>query len=265
MRHFDPITKRFKLEALKGVNPEKRMEENKISFKEELEKLENNVKDLETQRTELNKKYYAEIGKMRISDEKLKRMSVQDKNKYNEKKKKLDDKHQNDADEIRKKIIHAKQKIESFKNNSMYTGLATQGETSQLFSLMLDDVYDAMGAVAKHYNVAFVFNSSAEISFIEGRMTASNPMADFLDNFEQTVQDRDGKKIMGAAFSSWLEEKNSTFLNCNDRRMTSFVMMGGLNMTPAVIDYIYQKHKVGKEQRDFILEYFSKIINNDEN
>ena len=70
---------------------------------------------------------------------------------------------------------------------------------------------------------------------------------------------------MGAAFSSWLGEKNSTFLNCNDRRMTSFVMMGGLNMTPAVIDYIYQKHKVGKEQRDFIIEYFSKIVNNEEN
>ena len=265
MRYFDPISKRFKLEALKGVNPEKRAEENKINFKTELEKLEKNVKELETQRNELNNKYYVEIKKIMVSEEKLKNMSAQEKNKYNENRKKLDNKHNNDIDELRKKIYYAKQKVESFKNNSLYTGLSTQGETSQLFSLMLDDVYDAMGAVAKHYKVSFVFNSSAEISFIEGRMTASNPMADFLDNFEQTVQDRDGKKIMGAAFSSWLEEKNSTFLNCNDRRMTSFVMMGGLNMTPAVIDYIYQKHKVGKEQRDFIIEYFSKIVNSEEN
>jgi hypothetical protein len=265
MRYFDPVSKRFKLEALKGVNPEKRMEENKTNFKAELNKLEENVKELEAQRNELNNNYYAELKKIMISEEKLKSMSVQEKNKYNEKRTKIDNKHNNEADELRKKIFYAKQKIESFKNNSLYTGLSTQGETSQLFSLMLDDVYDAMGAVAKHYNVSFVFNSSAEICFIEGRMTASNPMGDFLDNFEQTVQDRDGKKIMGAAFSSWLGEKNSTFLNCNDRRMTSFVMMGGLNMTPAVIDYIYQKHKVGKEQRDFIIEYFSKIVNNEEN
>lgn len=265
MRYFDPISKRFKLEALKGVNPEKRAEENKINFKAELTKLEDNVKELNAQRQELEKNYFADIEKIFISEEKLKNMSVQEKNKYNEKKTKLDNKFHNDADELRKKIYYAKQKIESFKKSSIYTGLATQGETSQLFSLMLDDVYDAMGAVAKHYNVSFVFNSSAEIGFIEGRMTASNPMGDFLDNFEQNVQDRDGKKIMGAAFTSWLAEKNSTFLNCNDRRMTSFVMMGGLNMTPAVIDYIYQKHKVGKEQRDFIIEYFSKIVNSDQN
>ena len=265
MRHFDPISKRFKLEALKGVDPEKRAEENKINFKEELKKLENNVKELEEQRNEISEKYYAEIEKIFISEEKLKNMSVPQKNKYNEKKTKIDNKYHNDIDELRKKIYYAKQKVESFKNSSIYTGLSTQGETNQLFSLMLDDVYDAMGAVAKHYKVAFVFNSSSELSFREGRMTASNPMGDFLDNFEQSVQDRDGKKIMGAAFTSWLQEKNSTFLNCNDRRMTSFVMMGGLNMTPAVIDYIYQKHKVGKEQRDFIIEYFEKIVNNDEN
>ena len=265
MRYFDPISKRFKLDALKGVDPEKRSEENKINFKEELNKLEEKVKELEAERNELSDKYYAEIKKIFISEEKLKKISVQEKNKYNERKTKIDNKFHNDSDELRKKIYYAKQKVESFKNSSIYTGLATQGETNQLFSLMLDDVYDAMGAVAKHYKVSFVFNSSAELSFRESRMTASNPMGDFLDNFEQTVQDRDGKKIMGAAFTSWLQDKNTTFLNCNDRRMTSFVMMGGLNMTPAVIDYIYQKHKIGKEQRDFIIEYFSKIVNNDEN
>ena len=33
IRHFDPVSKRFKLEALKGVNPEKRLEQNKEVFK----------------------------------------------------------------------------------------------------------------------------------------------------------------------------------------------------------------------------------------
>lgn len=265
MRYFDPISKRFKLEALKGVNPEKRIEENQINYRIELNKLEDDLKELEAQRTELDQEYSKQIGKILISNEKLKSMSEEEKNKYNEKKAKIETKYYNEADELRKKIYFAKKKIESLKNSYNYTSLTTQKETSQLFSLMLDDVYDAMGAVAKHYNVSFVFNSSAEITYIEGRMTSSNPMEEFLDRYGQMAKDKDGKKIMGAAFSSWLRQKNSTFLNCSDRRMTSFVMMGGLNMTPAVIDYIYQKHKVGKEQRDFILEYFNKIVNNEGN
>ena len=265
MRYFDPTAKRFKLGALKGVDPDKRSEDNKVNYKAELNKLEENLKELEAQRVELEEDYIAKLENLGISNEKLKNMSENEKNKYNKKKGVIDSKYYNDSDELRKKIYFAKKKIESFKANSIYTGFASQKETSQLFSLMLDDVYDAMGAVAKHYNVTFVFNSSAEITYIEGRMTASNPMKDFFDNYQETSLSKDGKKIMGAAFTSWLGEKNSTFLNCNDRRMSSFVMMGGLNMTPAVIDYIYQKHKIGKEQREFIIEYFEKIVNNEGN
>lgn len=265
MRYFDSKAKRFKLEALKGIDKEKRAEENKAKFKADLEKLEQNINELVAERTELEEEYDKELKKISVSDEKFQEMTEKEKAKYNEKKSKINSKYHNDADEIRKKIYYAKQQVEEFKKSSIYTGFASQGETNRIFSLMLDDVYDAMGAVAKHYNVSFVFNSSAEISYIEGRMTATNPMVDFLDNFEQSGQDREGKKIMGAAFSSWLEEKNSTFLNCNDRRLSSFVMMGGLNMTPAIIDYIYQKHKVGKAQRDFIVEYFDKIVNGKDN
>lgn len=265
MRYFDTTSKRFKLEALKGINAQKRVEENKAKYKADLEKLEQDVKEFEAEKIELEEEYYKNLDKIKISNNKLQEMTEREKNKYNEKIEKLSKKFHNEADEIRKKIYHAKQKIETFKNNSLYTSFTTQGETSKLFSLMLDDVYDAMGAVAKHYKVSFVFNSSAEITYIEGRMTASNPMGDFLDNFDLTVQSKDGKKITGAAFASWLGEKSSTFLNCNDRRLSSFVMDGGLNMTPAVIDYIYQKHKVGKAQRDFIVQYYDKIVNGIDN
>lgn len=245
MRYFDPSAKRFKLEALKGINTEKRAEENKTKFKADLSKLEQNLKELEAEREELRETYNNKIESIGNSLEK---------------KSKIDEKFRNDSEELRKKIYFAKQKIEIFKNSSIYTGFTTQGETSKLFSLMLDDVYDAMEQVANHYKVSFVFNSSAEITYIEGRMTANNPMGDFFENFDQKVQERDGKKIMGAAFYSWLTEKNSTFLNCNDRRLTSFVMRGGYDLTPAVIDGVYQKHKIGKAQRDFIGEYFEKIV-----
>lgn len=262
IKHFDPNAKRFKLEALKGINIDKRNEENRVNFKEKLKELETELENLQKVRTTLEEKYIADSNKFALSQEKLKTLSDKEKNQYNEKKKSVDSKYFDEADELRKKIYYAKQAVERFKTNEKYSGLTSAEETSKLFSLMLDDVYDAMGAVAKHYKVNFVFNSSAEITYIEGRMTGSNPMGEFFDDFDQTVQDRDGKIITGAALTSWLGEKNSSFRYCNDRRITSFVMMGGLNMTPAVIDYIYQKHKVGKDQRDFIIEYFEKIVNN---
>ncbi len=265
IRHFDPVSKRFKLEALKGVNPEKRLEQNKETFKEDMKKLEDSLDALQKQREKLEEKYFQASSKLVVSEEELKNMSESQKNQYNEKKKTIDSKYYDQADELRKKIYAAKQKIESFKDEAKYADLTSADETNKLFSLMLDDVYDAMGAVAKHYNVSFVFNSSAEIAYIQSKMYADNPMKAFFDNFDQTVQDRDGKLITMGAFSNWLGEKNSTFMNCNDRRLTSFVMMGGLNMTPAVIDYIYQKYNIGKDQRDFIIEYFEKIVSQEEN
>ncbi len=262
MRYFDPIAKRFKLEALKGVDPEKRSEENKVNFRADLSKLEDNLKGLEAQRIQLEEDYNNQLESMGLSNQKIKNISESEKNKYNEKRSKIDNKYHKDADDLRKKIYYAKQKIETFKKSSIYTNLTTQGETSQLFSLMLDDVYDAVGAVAKHYNINFVFNSSAEITYIEGRINSPNPLNEFFENFEEKESSKDGKKITGAAITSWLGETNSSFLNCNDQRLKSFVIMGGLNMTPAVIDYIYQKHKIGKSQRNFIIEYFEKIVNN---
>jgi hypothetical protein len=39
-----------------------------------------------------------------------------------------------------------------------------------------------------------------------------------------------------------------------------FVLKGGVNMTPAVVDYIYQKHKISKTHRDFMQEFFKEAI-----
>ena len=67
---------------------------------------------------------------------------------------------------------------------------------------------------------------------------------------------------MGASLNAWLMNRNDNLINCGDRRLSSFVLKGGLNMTPAVVDYIYQKHEISKSHRDFIQGYFKKAVSN---
>ncbi|MBQ2592001.1 MAG: OmpH family outer membrane protein [Candidatus Riflebacteria bacterium] len=265
MRHFDIKTKRFRLEALKGVNKTQRIEENKKESKANLDNITMRIKELEKSRKELEEEYQAKTKKIILSQEKIKNMSENEKNKYNEKKNLLETEYLIEANNIRKKIYAANKEFENYVSKPIDPGLTSPKETEQIFSLILDDVYDAMEAIAAHYKVAFVFNSSAEIAYIESGITIDNPMGNFLDNFDQIVSSKDGKKTTGESLNAWLGQKNSAFRNGNDRRLSAFVMKGGLNMTPAVVDYIYQKHKIGEDQRKFILEFFEKIVNNEEN
>lgn len=263
MRHFDPANKLFKIDVLKLTSPEKRIEENQVKFKEKLSKLNKELEELEKEKLESSDKHQKDLQALTTSTGDINSLSESQKKKFNEKKETINKEFFENAATTRKKIVALKNRIKECEKEGLYTGFASQGETSRIFSLMLDDVYEAMNAIATHYKVSFVFNSSAEINYIEGRWLSTNPLPEFFDNYEEIVQERDGKKITGAAFTSWLTERNSTFLNCNDRRLSAFVMKGGVNMTPAVIDYIYQKHKISKEHRDFVIEYFSKYVNND--
>ncbi|MBR4570962.1 MAG: hypothetical protein IKO19_09925 [Candidatus Riflebacteria bacterium] len=265
MRHFDIKTKLFKLEALKGINREKRIEENKQEAKAKLDNISMKIKELESSKKELDEEYQKKVKKITLSQEKIKDMSESAKKSYNEKKNLLETEYLIKADKLRKQIYAANKELGNYVSKPINAGLTSPKETDHIFSLILDDVYDAMEAVAAHYKVAFVFNSSAEIAYIESGITIDNPIGEFLDNFDQIVSSKDGKKTTGEALNAWLSSKNSAFRNGNDRRLSAFVMKGGLNMTPAVVDYIYQKHKIGEDQRKFILEFFEKILNNEEN
>jgi hypothetical protein len=262
MRHFDIKSKLFRLEALKGIDREKRIQKNKDELKANLDKLKNNLIDLEDSRKELEQEYYEKQKKISFSKEALENMSSNERNKYNKKREDNENDYLIEANKIRKKIFIAKKEIDAFTSKSVNIALTTPVETSRIFSLIIDDVYDAMGAVSNHYKVAFVFNSSAEISYIESGITIDNPMNSFLDKFEEIESSKDGKKVTAESLYAWISEKNSAFRNLNDRRLSAFVMKGGLNMTPAVIDYIYQKHKIGDRQRKFILEFFEKVNSN---
>ena len=263
MRYFNVKAKRFSLKALKGIDEGQRIAQNQDDFKKHIDELKKELAKIENERHELDSEYLAELKEIQIAEKNLKYMSESEKKKHTDKKKAIESKYYDEADNYRRKAYEQREKLEKYYNQSAYIGFTSDIETSKIFSIMIDDVYDAMGAVSEHYKVSFVFNSSAEIAFLDNQGYGDNPMRDFFENFGQTVQERDGKAITAGAFNTWLNKNNSIFLHCNDRRLTAFVMKGGLNMTPAVIDYIYQKHNIGQEQRDFIIEYFSKIGTDD--
>ncbi len=259
MQYFDSQSKRFRIEAYKGVIAEERIEENRLNFRKEMNRLEDELKALEAKRIE-NEEIYAERSEhMVIPDENLKKMGQKEIKAYETRRAKLDKDFYDEADRLRVKIIHAKDRIKNYEKNAIYTNYLSQGETSQLFSQMLDDVYEAVNAVVKRKKLAFVFNSSSEISYTDGNVVAENRLEDFFKNFKETIKNPDGKTVMAASFKSWLQEKNTAFWNCSDSRISSFVLYGGEDLTVEVIDHIYAKYKIGKEQRDFIKEYFEKI------
>ncbi len=267
MKYYDIGSKRFSLKAFKGINIEERIEENKINIRKEINKLKSNIQELEGKSKELEEIYLERSEHLVESEEELKEMPESERKKYEEKKAELEAKYYNDTDEIRRTIYPIKQKITELEKSSDYSGYSTVEETSQLFSLMLDEVYDSIKEVKKHHNVSFIFNSSAKINNIDFRLdnffASSNVMEDFFDNYDNTIKesgDSEAKVITGGAISQWLSERESVFKNCNDDRLSDFVIDGGVNLTYEVIDYIYEKHKVGKSQRDFMKDYFDKII-----
>lgn len=259
MQYFDSQSKRFKIEALKGIKSEERIEENKLNFRKELNRLEDELRTLEAKRKEISEIHDERSQHLRLSDDALKKMGGKEIKAYEDRRAKLDKEYYDEADKIRIKIIHAKERIENYEKNALYINYLSQGETSRLFSQMLDDVYEAVNVVVKRKKLAFVFNSSSEISYTDGNVVAENRLEEFFKDFKELSKEEDGKTIMAASFKSWLQEKNTVFWNCADSRISSFVLYGGEDLTVEVIDHIYAKYKIGKEQRDFIKEYFERI------
>jgi hypothetical protein len=146
---------------------------------------------------------------------------------------------------------------------STYTDLADHRETAKVFELILDDVYKAIDQIAAHYSIPFVFNSSfAFDKSFNGGMTADNPMEKFFDHFDEIEKNdsEEGKENLATDLKFWLENKNRNLVNCGDARLSRFVLKGGINMTPAVIDYVYQKYNISQKQRDFIQKFHKDII-----
>ena len=270
MKYFDISSKRFDLKAFKGIDIEERIEENKVKVRMEINKLKEELKQLDDKKKELEEIFLERSEHLLKPNETLNTLSPERREKYEEDLSRMQAKYYSDVHEITRNAYPIEKKIEKLEKSSAYSGYSTVNETRQLFSLMLDDVYSAIKEVKKRYNVSFVFNSSSSIIFpqveMENSFNTSNTITlyDFFDKYDEVIkkngEGEDSKVLLGNAFTQWLADRDSVLANCIDNRLSAFVIDGGKNLTYEVIDHIYEKYKVGNKQREFIKEYFNKIM-----
>jgi Skp family chaperone for outer membrane proteins len=259
MKDFDAGPRRFKLSATKD-DAIKAHNENMANLKNELTSAQTEMKKLEEERIKIEKEYTTSLQNLsgkKINSGKSGGISIE---KYNEEKNSIDLEFSRKLRTIKTEVQKVQSRINRINKESEYSGHASHAETGKIFGVILDDVYEGVDAVAKFYKIPFVFNSSFEFSRNTNLAATVNPMPEFFSSLDYRLsEDPEGKLTVAAGIKAWLEQKNNSLVNCSDRRLTGFVLKGGVNMTPAVVDYIYQKHEISKSHRDFMQDYFKKI------
>ncbi len=83
MRYFDSSSRRFQIAVnLKGDEAQKRVEENKIKYRTDLNKLEDRVKELENKRKELEETYLEKVELLIETEKKIKKMTEKEKENF---------------------------------------------------------------------------------------------------------------------------------------------------------------------------------------
>lgn len=267
MRYFDISSKRFDLKAFKGINVEERIEENQVKVRMQINKLKEKLEEYKNKRKELEETYAERSGNL-IG--KLKNLDYSQPKKikeYEESLATLEAKYYNNLNEIEQKEYPIERNIKALEQSSAYTGYSSEDETRTLFSVMLDDIYEATKELSKNKNLSFVFNSSSGINYIEIGSEFSgkfeNTFSEFFNEYKNKLKENreeEAKIYVGGRITLWLDTKDSVFKFNSDKRLSSFVMNGGVDLTLDVLEYIYKKHKIDKEYIDFIKEYFQKIM-----
>lgn len=261
MKDFDATPKRFKLTAIKGT-PADKATQNQQRTEAGIKETQEKIKKLTDEKIKVENAYMENLKKLLQSKNSEGKTSEKSQEQYNSEKDKFDSAFYREIKDLNQELQKMQAKVVQLNRESEYSSHASHEETRQVFSLILDDVYEAVEAVSKFYKISFVFNSSFEFARISSSMTTTNPMPAFFANLDEKLQEEEGRLTLGATLNEWLSNKNDSLINCNDQRLSSFVLKGGLNMTPAVVDYIYQKHEISKSHRDFIQDYFKKVVSN---
>ena len=174
-------------------------------------------------------------------------------NEYNRKKGIIDRKYWKRRSDLQEGLKLVDYNLEEMKQENEVLHLTNMEETQKAFKLMLDDVYQAIDAVAEHYKVSFVFNSSFSLDrSAQGKsISPENTMAQFFGmTLEGTPDDilykhgKEGRPPMFMGLRYWTGAQRWAYRNCYDPRLDKMFIKGGVNMTPAVVDFVYQKYKV---------------------
>ncbi len=260
MKSFDAGAKRFRLDVVKG-DKDKIRKENLEKLTKELAQANKELKKIEQQKIKEENAYTKSIqalSREKINSSATGEMSLE---KYNEKRESIDLRFSKILRKIGTKEKSLQTRIAKLNQESEYVSHASLDETRKIFGLILDDVYEGTDVVAKFYKIPFVFNSSFEFARTTNNMAIDNPMPEFFNNLDYRLsEDPEGEITVAAGLKSWLDLKNNNLVSCDDPRLMRFVLKGGVNMTPAVIDFIYQKHKISKSHRDFMQDFYKKVM-----
>lgn len=189
---------------------------------------------------------------------------------YNKEKNSLENKFWVQRQELQVKLSDVENKLARNSQENELLHLTSAEETERVFKSILDDVYEAIDMVSKHYKVNFVFNTSftVERTPVNPSFTPINPMGEFFaTTFKQDAGDvlfkhgSNGEAPFSMTLDYWIACQRWAFRTTADPRLDKLIIKGGLDMTPAVVDYVYQKHNVPASHRDIIQEFLKKQVN----
>lgn len=158
---------------------------------------------------------------------------------------------------VRHSIKRKDQEIESIDKNYAILNSTTGEETARVFKIILDEIIEATNEVAKHYKIPFVFNSSfsgARRNIVES-LSLANPMKEFIEE-EISFTSEESEPILLQSIYIWALNTDVISAWNADPRMNRFIITGGVDMTSAVVDLIYQKYKISQRKRDIIQSHF---------
>jgi hypothetical protein len=193
-----------------------------------------------------------------------KRSSEKGTDQYNKEKNQLENKYWIEREELVLKRATVEDSLEKMNEENAMLHLTSHAETGKIFSSMIDDIYEAVNQVADHYKVDFVFNSSftVERTPVNPAFTPVNPMNEFLAlkpdvDAKEFLTDHgpDGRPPYAMTIDYWLACQRWVFRTNADPRLDKMFLKGGLDMTPAVVDLVYQKYKISNAHRDVIQEF----------
>lgn len=262
---------RFVPEALKS-RKEKDVKEARTSLEKKRNILIEKQKQLEEKLKKEDTRFSKAMSELNMKYNNTAKDSSPDKapDEYNIKKNQIETAFWKIRREIQQEISLLKEEISKLNDENNLLHLTSQDETMQVFKIMLDDIYEAIDVVANHYKIDFVFNSSftVERTPVTPSFTPVNPMGEFFasefkrDAAEVLYKHGDnGKAPLATTLSYWCACQRWAFRNVIDPRLDKMILKGGLDMTPAVIDFVYQKYKVPASHRDVIQEFLKKENN----
>ncbi len=233
---------------------QKELNEKQDKLSKELQKLD---QELSLSLSALNVKYN---NKKLSSPEKLS-------DQYNKEKGSIETEFWKKRRELQKQVAIIQEDLLKLNQENELLHLTSQTDTDRVFGMILDDIYEAIDVVSNHYKIDFVFNSSfsVERTPVNPSFTPVNPMGDFFaKDFKRDAEEvlfnhgEDGGAPLYMTLDYWCACQRWAFRNTVDPRMDKMILKGGLDMTPAVIDFVYQKHKVPAGHRDIIQEFLKK-------